>query len=492
MCESKKSITLSLISHTNVGKTTLARTLLRKDIGEVRDDTHVTDLNEMYIMLKTDDGFILRLWDTPGFGDSARLLNRLKNIPKPTGWFRDEVWDRFEDRTLWCNQQAIKNVREDADVVLYLVNAAEDPVGAGYVDCEMQILDWLSKPVIVLLNQTGPPREFAIEAKEEKAWEDQLQRFEVVKYVMSLDAFARCWVQEDQLMNEIEGVLPFAKRKPFARIWKVWRANNLLVFEKSVHSIAKHLAIMSCDREPISQKNIVEMIQSKLPISGMFSEDRKEKDEAMGRLAEKLQNDIKKSLDELIMLHRIEGEAATEISKRMSSDFSSNKPVNEGVSAVIGGFVTGAVSGLGADFISGGLTFGGGAVLGGIFGAVGASGLAKGYNFIRGDNSSFIRWSLPLFQRLFQSALLRYLAVAHFGRGRGEYTESEYPGFWKCKVQEIIKKQQNEIESIWKAGKRETDHSKLTIRIEKIIMKMIQQLLEDFYVETNSFGKFRQ
>ena len=38
-------ITLSLISHTNVGKTTLARTLLRQDVGEVRDQAHVTDVS---------------------------------------------------------------------------------------------------------------------------------------------------------------------------------------------------------------------------------------------------------------------------------------------------------------------------------------------------------------------------------------------------------------------------------------------------------------
>ena len=31
------SIALSLVSHTNAGKTTLARTLLGRDIGEVRD-----------------------------------------------------------------------------------------------------------------------------------------------------------------------------------------------------------------------------------------------------------------------------------------------------------------------------------------------------------------------------------------------------------------------------------------------------------------------
>ena len=36
-------VTLSLVSHTNVGKTTLARTLLRQDVGEVRDQAHVTE-----------------------------------------------------------------------------------------------------------------------------------------------------------------------------------------------------------------------------------------------------------------------------------------------------------------------------------------------------------------------------------------------------------------------------------------------------------------
>ena len=36
------TVALSLVSHTNVGKTTLARTLLQRDIGEVRDEAHVT------------------------------------------------------------------------------------------------------------------------------------------------------------------------------------------------------------------------------------------------------------------------------------------------------------------------------------------------------------------------------------------------------------------------------------------------------------------
>ena len=37
------TVSLSLVSHTNAGKTTLARTLLGRDVGEVRDEAHVTE-----------------------------------------------------------------------------------------------------------------------------------------------------------------------------------------------------------------------------------------------------------------------------------------------------------------------------------------------------------------------------------------------------------------------------------------------------------------
>ncbi len=489
MNDEKKTVALSLISHTNVGKTTLARTLLRKDIGDVRDDTHVTDMNEVHVMLRSEDGFTLELWDTPGFGNSARLLNRLKDIPRPTGWFLEEAWDRFKDKAQWCNQQAIQNVSEEADIVLYLVNAAEDPVEAGYVDCEMQILEWLSKPVIVLLNQIGPPREAEIEEREEKLWEDKLQQFEVVKFVMSLDAFARCWVQEDQLMRTIEGALSFAKRKPFKKIWDIWKVNNLAIFDKSVSVLSRQLAAGCCDMEALSPQTIMEMIQPKIPFPIVPAESRKERTVAMKRLAERMQRGIKESLDELIKLHQLEGNVANEILKRMSSDFTANRPISEGLSAVVGGFIAGAVTGISADFISGGLTFGGGALAGGIFGAVGATGLARGYNLIRGDKSPFIRWSFPLIKKLFQSALLSYLAVSHFGRGRGEYTESEYPEFWKSRVIQITEEHLKEIKSIWESGKRATNASKLEPRIEKIVSKMIRRLLTEFYTDVNPFEK---
>src|SRR5882757_9047136 len=166
MPETRPAITLSLISHTNAGKTTLARTLLRRDVGEVRDAAHVTLFNEAYSLIESG-GSKMVLWDTPGFGDSARLLKRLHTMEKPVWWFLTQVWDRMTDRPLWCAQQALKNVREDADAVLYLVNASESLAGGTFVEAEMEILGWLGKPVVVILNQTGPPRPEEEEEAEE-------------------------------------------------------------------------------------------------------------------------------------------------------------------------------------------------------------------------------------------------------------------------------------------------------------------------------------
>src|SRR5690606_15633187 len=87
-----REVVLSLVSHTNVGKTTLARTLLRRDVGEVFDHAHVTEETERHPLLEvppaadgTGGGRVV-LADNPGFGDSTRLLGRLRGLENPVGW----------------------------------------------------------------------------------------------------------------------------------------------------------------------------------------------------------------------------------------------------------------------------------------------------------------------------------------------------------------------------------------------------------------------
>ena len=70
------TINLSIVSHTNIGKTTLARTLLNRDIGEIADRAHVTVTADRYPLIDVPSGARLILWDTPGFGNSVLPTSR--------------------------------------------------------------------------------------------------------------------------------------------------------------------------------------------------------------------------------------------------------------------------------------------------------------------------------------------------------------------------------------------------------------------------------
>ena len=478
MSAGEREIDLSLISHTNVGKTTLARTLLGRNVGEVRDAPHVTAEAEANVMIRTREGDLLRLWDTPGFGDSARLAKRLGQIGSPIGWFLSQVWDRWRDRPLWSSQQAERNVRSHADVVLYLVSAAEDPVDAGYVEAEMRILEWIGKPAIVLLNQVGEPRPRAVEQAEEARWRTHLGRYGFVHEVLALDAFARCWVQEMVLLRAVGAALPAPKRAALERLAAAWQAQRMAVFEASMDALAGHLARAACDREPVDGRGLRAQLAELLAREGEAGPNER----AAARLAERVDADVRATTDRLIEIHGLEGRASAEVLARLAGDFAVAARVSEGKAAVLGGLVSGALSGLWADLASGGLTFGAGMLAGGLLGALGAAGLARGYNVVRGTTETSVRWSGEFLDGFFASALLRYLAVAHYGRGRGEWTAGEHPAFWRDEVKAVIEPHRPALAEIWAAARdADCDPARLAPALRTELGAAALALLERLY-----------
>jgi hypothetical protein len=368
------TVEIALVSHTNAGKTTLARTLLGADIGEVRDAPHVTEVAQAHTLLEAPDGEVLRLWDTPGFGDSARLVKRLRAADNPIGWLLREVWDRYRNRPLWCSQQAVRTVRDSADAVLYLVNAAESPVDAGYVAPEMQILTWIGKPVVVLLNQVGPPRPAADERSEIERWRSAMKAFSIVGDVLSLDAFARCWVQEGVLLRLLGRFLPAAKQPAMRRLVAVWQERNVARFRQSMGVLAQQLLAAVHDRQAVASEANAEPSRRLLSVLGLGGarESDPARSQAMAELAERADREIRSSTDRLIALHGLEGEAASIVLERLRTHYSVTEPMSEGRAAAAGGLASGALAGLMADFAAGGLTLGAGVIVGTLVGALGS------------------------------------------------------------------------------------------------------------------------
>ncbi len=456
--------------------------MLRRDVGEVRDAAHVTETSDVHLLVSTPQGDELRLWDTPGFGDSARLLKRLRQSGNPLGWFLTQVWDRYVDRPFFSSQQAVRNVRDEADVVLYLVNASEDPEAAGYVDAEMQILGWTAKPVIVLLNQLGPPRPETTEAAEAQRWASHLAGYPWVRDTLAFDAFARCWVQEHALLDRIGAVLLPAQREPFARLAAAWRDRNRDTFERSMQVLAKQLSTIAADGATVTSPGAAGTARAWVnALLGARGRTDTATDAAMAQLAQRLDAAVRSATDQLIALHGLSGRAAGEILQRMGSEYAVDKAADPGKASLIGAALSGALGGLAADLAAGGLTFGAGAVLGGLLGAAGARGLAGAYNLARGSEATTVRWSAEFLTGRMAGAVLRYLAVAHFGRGRGDYVAGEYPQHWSAVVDAAVSVQRPFLDRLWSAAERGTSEAELESRLRPLLESIVYDVLERLY-----------
>ena len=484
MSAAAETVSLSLVSHTNAGKTTLARTLLGRDIGEVRDAPHVTEFADAHVLVETPAGDRLLLWDTPGFGDTVRLVRRLRQSERPIGRFLSEVWDRWKDRPFWASQQAVRNTRDEADMLLYLVNASEQIEAAGYIEPEMELLGWIGKPVVVLVNQLGAPREADVETAEVARWRASLSSHGHVRAVLPLDAFARCWVQELTLFASVEAVLPEAKRPAMARVRDAWRARRVATFDAAVQAIAASLARIVTMSETVPDSGGVRArLRQAGAAIGIGRAEPGPAAAAQRSLAARLDEELRANTRELLALHGIGGAAEGEIRDRLAAGYDLRLRLDETQAAMWGGAVTGALVGLKADVLSGGLTLGGGLIAGGVLGALGSAGLARCVNLVRGTGRSFVTWNAAALDTMVEAALLRLLAVEHFGRGRGDWVQGEAPPHWAGVVADALAPLREALDAAWseRSARPPADAATLAQRLAPVVSEAARASLQHLY-----------
>lgn len=470
------TIQLALISHTNNGKTTLARTLMGVDVGEVRDAAHVTIASESHTLLATPHGDELRLWDTPGFGDSVRLLKRLGQSGNPIGWFLREVLDRYRDRPFWLSQQALRAARDAADVVLYLVNSSEDPRDAGYVPAEMKILEWLGKPVVVLLNQTGRPRPQVEEQAEQARWRDHLRQYPVVRDVLALDAFARCWVHERVFYEALGRLLAAEQQLGYARLFAAWEAGNAARYDQALRLLADQLAAAARDSEPVEAES-KSMLKSALKVVGIGKDaERQRQEKAMATLVERLNQRTAAMTRELLLLHKLDPAEAATINARVRDHFLLRAPVDHAQAGLLGAIISGAATGLSADLLAGGLTLGGGALVGGVVGALTFAGAAWGFNAGTDRHQATMQFTDAFMRSLLVAGVLRYLAVAHFGRGRGNFVDSEAPAFWQSEVEQAVAQHDDALAALWRHARLDNAADQLQPLLKQVASATLARL----------------
>jgi predicted GTPase len=503
------SIQWCLLSHTNIGKTTLTRTLMADDVGEIEDAAHVTSQSQRYLLQKTQQGDELWLWDTPGFGDSVRLYERLRQQGNPLGWFLSNVWDRWRDKPFYLSQRALLAARDHADVMLYLVNAAEDPADAGYWSAEMNILAWLEKPVIVLLNQIGGDTTQEQAAQDLQRWKQATQGFRnVVRDVLVLDAFTRSWWHERRMMQSIAPLLPAAKQEAYQRLLLQREQQQQQREQASLQVMADQLqaaAGLHESLDPEQGKLLARAWQGLSQLTSKLSKSSAADDRlsTQARAAvERLMMDLRQSdvqaTQRLLEIHQLDGQAASQIQEQLRSQLKISKPVDAQAASLWGAVTAGAATGLGADLVAGGLTLGTGALVGALVGALTFGGAAWGANKMFDQEQQSFQLSQDYLTGLASQVLLKYLLISHFGRGRGRYTSPAAPKQWSGVVQAVVQSQAGQWAGIWESLRSEVRegnsvnmHQRMQQQLEQDLQQVMTRLYPDLQVALNNVESAR-
>jgi hypothetical protein len=255
----------------------------------------------------------------------------------------------------------------------------------------------------------------------------------------------------------------------------------LTQFDEAMAAIAVPIAAAACDREALHEAGAgaLRAIGRSL---GLGTDDiEKARTRASGAMATRLDDAIRASTDRLIGLYELDGRASGDVLARLTAGVALDAPISEGKAAMMGGVVSGALSGLAADLAAGGLTFGAGMLTGAVLGALGGAGIARSMNLARGKSGMTLRWEDAFLAGLVASALLRYLAIAHYGRGRGDWSETEYPPFWPPLVAAIVDERRDRLVRLWAQREPACDVERMASGLRDLLADAAREALDRLY-----------
>jgi len=349
---------LAVVGHTNVGKTSLLRTLTRDvGFGEVSHRPSTTRHVEG-ARLSVDGEPLLELYDTPGLEDAIALLDYLERLERPgerlDGPARlerflqgSEARQRYEQEAKVLRQLLASNAG------LYVIDARE-PVLAKYRD-ELEVLASCGKPLLPVLNFVASSQH------REPEWREALARLGLHALVR-FDSVAPPEDGERRLYESLALLLEDA-RPALQRLIDDQQAQRLARQQSGKRLIAELLLDCAACRRSVEAEPVAE-----------------------ARAIEALRQDVRqreqRCVEALLKLYAFRREDANAgdlplLDGRWGDDLFNPETLKLLGVRLGSGVAAGAAAGAGVDLLVGGLTLGAAALAGAIAG--GALQTARNY-----------------------------------------------------------------------------------------------------------------
>ena len=340
---------LAVVGHTNVGKTSLLRTLTRDiGFGEVSHRASTTRHVEG-ARLSVNGEPLLELHDTPGLEDAIALLDHLERSERPgerldgparTTRFLEgsEARQRFEQEAKVLRQLLV------SDAGLYVIDARE-PVLAKYKD-ELAVLAGCGKPLLPVLNFVAQP------GHREGEWREALARLGLHALVR-FDSVAPPLDGERRLYESL-ALLQESSRPQLQRLIEDHEAQANARLAAGQRLIAELLLdVAACRRHVAAQPELERG--------------------AIRELHNAVRAREQACVEALLRLYAFRKEDASAadlplLDGRWGDDLFNPETLKQLGIKVGGGMAAGAAAGAGVDLMVGGITLGAAALLGAIAG----------------------------------------------------------------------------------------------------------------------------
>ncbi|MDZ4753850.1 MAG: DUF3482 domain-containing protein [Phycisphaerae bacterium] len=371
---------IAVVGHTNVGKTSLLRTLLRDArFGDVSDrpaTTRHAEAAEMRAQLRADarsshgSGGLRRdcaiiVTDTPGLEDSSGLLELLESIdpsPRSDPHTRVMRWLESPDTRFAQEAKAVRQVL-DNDIAIYVIDARERMLGR-HRD-ELTILAACARPIVPVLNFVESS---AAHAQQVADWRDQLARIGL-HAVVAFDTMIVDEASERRLYEALRTLAP----------------KHQETFDAFIQSRAQqreHLVEMSAAL-------IADMlIDAAACVRHVDPNDRAAVQQAVAALQAALAAREQRCVDDLLALHRFRAEDWVDanlpvVDGRWGLDLFHPSAMKELGLTTGRGAAVGAMAGLAVDAVVGGMTLGAAAATGAGIGAMFEAARGNGARWLR-------------------------------------------------------------------------------------------------------------
>ncbi|MEY3122526.1 MAG: hypothetical protein RI993_1351 [Pseudomonadota bacterium] len=250
-------LNIAVVGHTNTGKTSLIRTMLRSTaFGRIEDAAGTTRHVERATISAGHEA-ILNLYDTPGIEDVYALrekLVRMAGSRKST--IQAAILTEFTERTTPDDplEQEAKVIRQvlRSDVLLYVIDVRE-PILEKYL-IEIELLSKTLKPIIPVFN--------FIEARRADldTWRQKLAEFNI-HASLELDTVAFAFEAEKRLYQKIQSIAE-GYYQPLQRLInfraQVWQQ----LCQSAARRIVALIVMAACYRQTVVPKDREVIAQS--------------------------------------------------------------------------------------------------------------------------------------------------------------------------------------------------------------------------------------